>query len=57
MGSYRAPVLTHLINLCIEHDRMPVFKLEKISPLFKSGDYRPVAVLPALSKVIETLRH
>ena len=36
-------------------------KLAKISPLYKSGDrfdaknYRPVAVLPALSKVIEKI--
>ena len=60
MGGYLAPILTHLINLCFEQDRMPtVFKLAKISPLFKSGDkfnarnYRPVAVLPALSKIVE----
>ena len=24
MGGYIAPVMTHLINLCFEHDRMPV---------------------------------
>ena len=60
MGGYLAPILTHLINLCFEQDRMPtVFKLAKISPLFKSGDKfnarncRPVAVLPALSKIVE----
>ena len=60
MGGYITPVLPHMIDLCFEQDRMPtVFKLAKISPLFKSGDkfnprnYRPVAVLPAISKVIE----
>ena len=57
-----APVVHHLINLCFTQDKMPlVWKLAKISPLFKSGDrfdaknYRPVAVLPALSKVIEKI--
>ena len=62
LGGYIAPVMTHLINLCFEHDRMPtVFELAKISPLFKFGDkfyarnYRPMAVLPALSKVIERI--
>ena len=60
MKSVLTPVLTHLINLCFDQDKMPVlWKLAKISPLFKGGDkfnarnYRPVAVLPALSKVIE----
>ena len=62
MGDYISPVMTHLINLCFEQNRMPtVFKLAKISPLFKGGDrfnarnYRPVAILPALSKVIERI--
>ena len=57
-----APVLCHLINRCFEHNTMPLlWKLAKISPLFKGGDrfdakqYRPVAVLPALSKVIEKI--
>ena len=62
MGPYIAPVMTHLINISFEQDRMPtVFKLAKISPLFKGGDrfnarnYRPVAILPALSKIVERI--
>ena len=57
-----APVMCHLINRCFEHNKMPLlWKLAKISPLFKGGDrfdakqYRPVAVLPAMSKVIEKI--
>ena len=56
------PVIHHLINLCFEQDKMPLlWKLAKISPLYKSGDrfdaknYRPVAVLPAMSKIIEKI--
>ena len=49
--------MTKLINHCFKYDIMPtVWKLAKISPLFKSGDkfdpknYRPVAILPAMEK-------
>ena len=55
MGYVLAPETQYLI--CFEHDQMPLlWKLAKISILFKSGDrfdvktYRPVAVLPAMSK-------
>ena len=53
-------LMTHLINASFKKDKMPdVWKLAKISPLYKKGDrfdatnYRPVAVLPSMSKVIE----
>ena len=55
-----ACLMTHLVNACFKTDRMPtIWKLAKISPLYKKGDrfeatnYRPVAVLPSMSKVIE----
>ena len=40
-----------------------IWKKGKVSPLFKSGDrcdpnnYRPITVLPALSKIMEKLVH
>ena len=55
-----ACIMTHLVNKSFEHDKFPLcWKLAKISPLFKKGDkfdaknYRPVAVLPSMSKVLE----
>ena len=55
-----ACIMTHLINKSFEKDKFPLcWKLAKISPLYKKGDkfdaknYRPVAVLPSMSKVIE----
>ena len=54
--------MTHLVNLSFEKETFPdVFKLAKISPLFKKGDkfdaknYRPVAVLLAMSKLIKKI--
>ena len=54
-----ACIMTHLVNTCFKHDRMPFgCKLAKILPLYKKGDrfdatnYRPVAVLLSMSKVI-----
>ena len=62
MAEPLACVMTHLVNLSFEKETFPdVFKLAKISPLFKKGDkfdaknYRPVAVLPAMSKVVEKI--
>ena len=62
MAEPLACVMTHLVNLSFEKVKFPdVFKLAKISPLFKKGDkfdaknYRPVAVLPAMSKVKEKI--
>ena len=55
-----ACIMTHLVNQSFKYDKYPTaWKLAKISPLYKKGDkfdarnYRPVAVLPALSKVME----
>ena len=54
------PALTHIINLSISNSIFPtMWKHSKVVPLLKKGDpllaknYRPVAVLPILSKILE----
>ncbi|CAG2218223.1 unnamed protein product [Mytilus edulis] len=55
-----APALTYIFNLSIKSGKFPsIFKTARVCPIFKSGDacnpdnYRPIAVLPCLSKIIE----
>lgn len=57
-----APHLALIFNKCIDDGVFPdLMKLSKLVPLFKSGDnedpssYRPVSVLPVLSKVFEKI--
>lgn len=52
--------LTYIYNLCIDKSCFPtMFKLAKVVPIFKSGDatdpsnYRPLSILPVLSKPLE----
>ena len=54
------PALTHIINLSIRYGVFPtLWKKSKIVPLLKKGDaldpknYRPVALLPIFSKILE----
>ena len=54
------PALTHVINLSISHSEFPsIWKQSKVVPLLKKGDtlspknYRPVALLPIFSKILE----
>ena len=54
------PALTHIINLSISEQQFPdSWKKIKVIPLHKNGDtldpknYRPVAIIPILSKVLE----
>jgi hypothetical protein len=54
------PALTHIINLSIRDGEFPaIWKKAKIVPLLKKGDaldpknYRPVALLPIFSKILE----
>ena len=54
------PPLTHIINLSIRDGEFPaIWKKAKIVPLLKKGDaldpknYRPVALLPIFSKILE----
>ena len=54
------PSLTHIINLSLSTSCFPdAWKVAKVVPLLKKGDplcpknYRPVALLPVLSKILE----
>jgi hypothetical protein len=52
---YIVSPLTHIINSCIKNNVFPqTWKIARISPIPKTdnpSDYRPVAILPILSKV------
>lgn len=57
---YILPLITHLINFCIENGVFPsIWKEAIVYPLPKSRepvefkDLRPISVLPALSKILE----
>ena len=52
--------ISHIVNLSIRTETVPdVFKSAKVTPLFKkgskleTGNYRPVSILPVLSKILE----
>ena len=56
--------LTHIINKSLQSGFFPSeWKIAKITPLFKSGNssnidnYRPISILPALSKILEKAVH
>ncbi|KAG7309667.1 hypothetical protein JYU34_004157 [Plutella xylostella] len=56
------PVISHLANLCFTMGVFPaLLKIAIITPVHKSGDrddvnnYRPISVLPSLSKILEKL--
>ena len=57
-----APYLATTFNRCIDSGVFPdLMKYSKVIPLFKSGDksdtgnYRPISILPAFSKIFEKL--
>ena len=57
---YVLPALTHIINLSVVSGCFPSkWKVAKVIPLYKKDDpldpknYRPVAILPVLSKILE----
>ena len=59
-----APSITKLLNVSIRSGRFPeLWKCSKITALFKSGDrtnasnYRPISILPTLSKILEKAVH
>ena len=54
--------LTKFFNLCIREGEYPqAFKISKVIPIFKKGDkhspnnYRPITIIPAISKIFEHL--
>ena len=54
------PALTHIVNISISQAEFPMpWKISKVVPLLKKGDplqtknYRPVALLPIFSKILE----
>ena len=54
--------LTHIINLSMQNGTVPEkMKIAKIIPIYKSGEkdlfnnYRPISLLPALSKIMEKI--
>lgn len=56
------PQLTHLVNVCLSKNTFPtVLKTALITPVYKSGsrllfsNYRPISVLPVISKVLESV--
>ena len=59
-----ATPLTHLINLSLTTNVFPAdWKIAKIIPIYKSGsrsnldNYRPISILPVLSKIVEKIIH
>ena len=62
-ATHIAPVLTHIVNLCIKTNTVPInMKCAKVLPIYKSkGDkkscnsYRPISILPIYSKIFEKI--
>ena len=59
-----AEKLTKCINSCFEEGKFPdPLKIAKVNPIYKAGsklepgNYRPISVLPILSKVFEKILH
>ena len=58
------PVLRHFFNICLNQGVFPkALKIGVVKPVFKGGDddrfsnYRPISILPVLSKVLEKIIH
>ncbi|CAB4038930.1 Hypothetical predicted protein, partial [Paramuricea clavata] len=59
-----APYLTKIFNLSLRCGSFPdIWKKGRVTPIFKSGDptssnnYRPITILPTLSKLLERIVH
>lgn len=62
VSSYIIQPLTHICNLSLSNGIFPQeLKLAKVLPIFKSGDptkfnnYRPISILPSISKIFEKI--
>lgn len=62
LAPYLATEITHVMNSCLEERIFPdILKIAIVKPLFKSGstsqftNYRPISILPVLSKVLERI--
>ena len=62
VAEFIASPLTHIINNCIEKERFPklwktarVCAIPKVSSPASNSDYRPISILPILSKVFERI--
>ena len=62
IGPFLIQELTHLLNLCLTCKAFPrCLKIEIVKPIFKSGlktqftNYRPISILPTISKVLERI--
>ena len=60
VASELLPAITHIVNISISQAEFPLpWKISKVVPLLKKGDplltknYRPVALLPIFSKILE----
>ena len=63
-GNIIAPILVSLINNSLRHGIFPrSLKIAKVLPIFKTGDkscysnYRPISLLPCISKIYEKIIH
>ena len=63
-SEYIAKPLTHIFNLSVKFGIFPeAMKIAKITPIHKKGDkqdiqnYRPIAVLPVFSKILEKIMY
>ena len=63
-ATYRSIIveLVHFMNLCLQQGIFPrLLKIAVIKPIYKSGDrqlfnnYRPISLLPVISKLLEKL--
>ena len=59
-----APILSHIFNRSLATGKVPSqLKIAKVTPIFKSGDnktfsnYRPISILPSISKILEKIMY
>ena len=51
-------ILFHIFKVSIKQGIFPYsLKIAKVTPIFKSGNYRPISILPVFSKVLERIMY